>query len=198
MKKDHTAAIASLQEVVFSINKLSDEDWNAFAQIWEPYHAKRKEIMSSAGKTERYLYFVLDGVQRVYYADEQGRDATIVFTFYPSFGGVIDSLLLQQPSKYYYEALTTSEFIRAPYNELNQLMETRPAIEWMIRQGITAAFSGVMERLVELQILSSEEKFKKLLTRSPHILQRVPQKYLANYLGIDATNFSKLMNKLMI
>ena len=58
--------------------------------------------------------------------------------------------------------------------------------------------AGVLERLVELQCFSAEEKFRKLLRRSPHLLQLVPHKYLANYLGMDATNFSKLINKVKI
>ncbi|MFN3381588.1 MAG: Crp/Fnr family transcriptional regulator, partial [Runella zeae] len=39
------------------------------------------------------------------------------------------------------------------------------------------------------------DRFRCLLQRSPHILQLVPHKYLANYLGMDATNFIKLINK---
>ena len=77
-------------------------------------------------------------------------------------------------------------------------MQTNPAIATMIRQGVTHALSGVLERLVELQCYSSTDKFKQLLHRSPHILQLVPHKYLANYLGINATNFSKLINNVMI
>jgi len=77
-------------------------------------------------------------------------------------------------------------------------MASRPAIETMIRQGLSHALSGVLERLVELQCFSSEEKFRQLLRRSPHILQLVPHKYLANYLGIEATNFSKLINRVKI
>jgi hypothetical protein len=72
------------------------------------------------------------------------------------------------------------------------------AVESMINNGLMMAFSGVLERLVELQCFSSEEKFKKLLKRSPHVLQLVPHKYLANYLGIDPTNFSKLINHVRI
>jgi hypothetical protein len=68
----------------------------------------------------------------------------------------------------------------------------------MVRIGLTHALAGVLERLVELECFSSEEKFKKLLHRSPHMLQLVPHKYLANYLGIEATNFSKLINKIRI
>lgn len=77
-------------------------------------------------------------------------------------------------------------------------MDTRPAVSSMIRQGLSHTLSGLLERLVELQCFSSEEKFRKLLKRSPHILQLVPHKYLANYLGIEATNFSKLINKVKI
>ena len=51
----------------------------------------------------------------------------------------------------------------------------------------------ILERQIELQCFSAEEKFRTLLTRSPHVLQIIPHKYLASYLGIDATTFSKLL-----
>jgi hypothetical protein len=134
----------------------------------------------------------------MYYFDEQDREATILFTYAPSFGGVLDAGLLQQPSRYFYETLTPSLFLRAPYTELQPLMRRHIGIEILIRQGLTIALSGVLERLVELQCFSSEEKFKTLLRRSPHILGFVPHKYIANYLGMDATNFSKLLNSIRI
>ncbi|WP_031527674.1 Crp/Fnr family transcriptional regulator [Dyadobacter crusticola] len=183
-----------LRQVVDAIHPLSESDWAAFSAIWQPFSAKRKVLLTSAGDNENFLYFVLSGVQRVYYLDEQGRESTLVFSYSPSFGGVVDSLFLQKPSRYYFETLTPSEFLRAPYSDLHILMEQRPAIDTMIRLGITQAMSGVMERLVELQCYSSEEKFRKLLNRSPHILQLVAHKYLANYIGVDPTNFSKFIN----
>jgi hypothetical protein len=68
----------------------------------------------------------------------------------------------------------------------------------MVRKGLSGVISGLEERLVEVQSFSSEEKFRALLKRSPHILQLVPHKYLASYLGIDATNFSKLINRIRV
>lgn len=177
---------------------LPEDDWSQLATIWTRTTARRKEIMTRAGDVERYLYFVEEGVQRVFYTDDQAREATIVFTYAPSFGGVLDSLLMQQTSRYFYETLTPSVFLRTPFAELQRLMDTRPAISAMVRQSLNVTLSGVLERLVELQCFSSEDKFKRLLQRSPHILQLVPHKYLANYLGIDATNFSKFMNRVRI
>ena len=171
---------------------------SAFLGIWKSIEVKRKVILTAQGELASHIYFVVNGLQRVYYLDDKGREATLVFTYPPSFGGVIDSFLLQQPSRYYYETLTPSTFLRTSFAELDQLMLRYPAIERMIRLGTNATLSGLLERLVEIQAFSSEEKFRSLLKRSPHILQLVPHKYLASYLGIDATNFSKLLNKVRI
>jgi CRP-like cAMP-binding protein len=189
---------AQLKKLAFAIEPLPEKEWAAFSVLWSEFKAKRKEQLTKAGETEKYLYFVVEGIQRVYYFDEQNREATLVFTYAPSFGGVLDALMMQEPSKYYYETLTPSLFLRASSSDLHTLMEKFPAIEKLVRKGLTASLSGVLERLVELQCYSSEERFKKLLKRSPHILQLIPHKYLANYIGIDATNFSKLINSVRI
>jgi len=187
-----------LKQLAFAFHPLSEKEWSAFSSIWTERTAKRKEQLTLAGETEKHLYFVIEGIQRIYYFDEQNREATLVFTYAPSFGGVLDSLLMQQPSKYNYETLTPSKFLQTPFQELHKLMEEFPAIEKLVRKGVTVSLSGVLDRLVELQSYSSEERFRKLLKRSPHILQLIPHKYLANYIGIDATNFSKLINNVRI
>jgi CRP-like cAMP-binding protein len=153
----------SLKQVVEAIYPISANDWAVFSGIWRPFSAKRKEILTAAGEREQYLYFIIEGVQRVYYLDDQNREATLVFSYPPSFGGVVDAFMLHQPSRYYYETLTPSVFLRASYADLHQLMQQHPAIDTMIRLGLTQAFSGVLERLVELQCYSSADKMKRLL-----------------------------------
>ncbi len=187
-----------LKKSVEEFHPLAADVWDEFKATWVPFSVKRKEIITTAGTPERYLYFVLEGVQRIYYLDDQNREATVVLTYAPSFGGVLDSFLLQKPSRYYYESLTPSRFLRAPYDSVKKLMYQHPSINTLVQQGVTISFSGLLERMVELQCFSAEEKFRTLLTRSPHILTLVPHKYLANYLGMDATNFSKLINSVRI
>lgn len=195
---NQAASFQILQQLVSQIQPLSEQEWGDFVRIWFPYEAARKQLITTTGEKEKYLYLVLDGVQRVFYADDENREATLVFTYAPSFGGVLDAFLLQQPSRYFYETLTPSVFLRASYPDVEQLMSKHSAIATLIRKGVTIATSGVLERLVELQCYSAEQRFKTLLQRSPHILQLIPHKYLANYLGMDATNFSKLLNKTKI
>jgi CRP-like cAMP-binding protein len=187
-----------LKNTIQNISTLSDSEWDYFSEYWQPFSAKRKEMLTYPNIQEKYLYFVIEGIQRVYYLDEQDREATLVFTYPPSFGGVLDSLMLEKPSKYYYETLTNSQFLRISHTHLLNCMQKYPNIEFFVRKGITEALSGLLERLAELQSFSSEEKFRNLLQRSPHIIQLVAHKYLANYLGIDVSSFSKLFNSIKI
>lgn len=187
-----------LHDLVNRIHPLPPAVLDELSSIWVPFECGRKELITKAGLTEKYLYLVCEGVQRVYYLDEQDREATILFTYKPSFGGVLDSFLLQAPSRYNYETLSPSVFLRTSFHAFNGLMQKHHEVETLVRKGLSGVISGLEERMVEIQCFSSEDRFRSLLKRSPHILQLVPHKYLASYLGIDATNFSKLINKVRI
>ena len=178
--------------------RLSEHSINDFLPYWRQFDCARKTILTKVGGSENYLYFVLEGVQRIYSLHADGREATLIFTYAPSFGGVLDAMMTGQASRFCYETLTPSSFLRASIAEVKELMFNNVEISQMVNVGVSAALGGVLDRLAEIQLLSSEEKFKQLLSRSPHILTLVPHKYLASYLGIDPTNFSKLINRVKI
>ena len=180
------------------IDVLSNEEWEELKNYWELITTNRKINLTAPDQIERYTYFVLDGIQRIYYLSEEGKEATIVFTYEGDFGGVLDSYLLQIPSKYYYETLSKSTLLRCVKQDLDDLQNKYPNLKRIMDKALYMGFSGTMTRLAELQILSSEEKFRILLQRSPHILNKIPHKYLANYIGIDPTNFSKLLNNVKL
>lgn len=118
-------AFAALQQLTNRFQPLQTAEWDAFAAIWSPVSAKRKEQLTLAGEPERFIYFVLSGIQRMYFADGD-KEATLIFTYAHSFGGVLDSLLMQQPSRYYYETLSPSEFLRARQADLLALIGRPP------------------------------------------------------------------------
>jgi CRP-like cAMP-binding protein len=182
-----------LAKFIQQIYPLTKEEVDAFVSDWQTMTVKRKTILTVAGETERYLYFVLEGVQRAFYVGDENREATIVFTYPPSFSGVADSFLTQTPSLYFLETITASRLLRISYQALQQRILQFPNIQQLLFKATAFALKGALERHIELQCFSNEQKFKTLLKRSPHILHLVPHKYLASYLGIDPTNFSKLL-----
>ncbi len=193
-----TEALDQLKQFTNSIHTLSASEWAAFEAIWQPFEAKRKTVITTSGEVEKHLYFVMEGVQRAYYLTDNNKEATIVFTYPFSFSGVADSFLTQTPSKYYFETLTQSSFLKTSYQQVAGLMDQYPNFERMIRKATGFALMGALERQIELQCFSAEEKFTTLLKRSPHILTMIPHKYLASYMGIDAATFSKLLNSIRL
>ena len=198
MMPDIDAALAHLQTAVRQVYPLEGAAWDDFAAIWQPFEARRKTILTAEGDTEKYVYFVLEGVQRAYALSDEGRESTLVFTYPYSFSGVADSFLLQQPSRYFFETLTPGVFLRASFRQLDEVMLRHHAVERMIRLATSHTMAGVLVRQIELQSFSAEQRFRALLKRSPHILHLVPHKYLASYLGMDATNFSKFLGNIRL
>lgn len=198
MNADIETYLPLLRQSVEAVYPLPEEDWQAFAAVWQLFSARRKAILTAEGQTEQYVYFVLEGVQRAYAVDDAGKEATLVFTYPPSFSGVADSFLLQQPSRYFFETLTPSRFLRAPFREMDALMWQYHALERMMRLAVSQTLAGVLVRQIETQSFTAEQRFRALLARSPHLLHLVPHKYLANYLGMDPTNFSKLLGQVRL
>jgi len=190
--------LQELKQMMDARFRLPDAAWNDFACAWQPVSFKRKAVITAAGEIERYLYFVVEGIQRAYYLSEDGTDVTVVFTYPPSFCGVPDSLQLQSPAHYTVETLTASRLLRMGYQQLQELMDAHKSIERMVRLSTAAALYGVMHRQAEIMAFSAEQKFTTFLQRSPHLLNMVPHKYLASYLAIDASTFSKLLSSVRI
>lgn len=190
-------AIALLQKQVFAVRPLDEAAWQDLAGAWGAINCKRKQVLTRCGDVEQYLYFVLEGVQRAFYLHGQ-REATIVFTYAPSFSGVLDSFFLRRPSALYLETLTASKLMRIHHHDLMDLMSRHPSIDQWVRIAVTQTLAGALDRQVELLCFTAEEKFTALLKRSPHLLNLIPHKYLASYIGIDPTNFSKLLGRVRL
>jgi len=189
--------IAQLKQQIWAVHPLEDAAWQDFAGAWTEVSFRRKQLITACGETERHLYFVLEGVQRAFYLEDR-REATVVFTYAPSFSGILDSFFLQQPASLYLETLTSSRLLRLHHQDFMALLAVHPSLEKWVRMALTQTLAGTLHRQVELLCFSAEEKFTKLLHRSPHLLQLIPHKYLASYIGIDPTNFSKLLGSVRL
>ncbi|WP_246269384.1 Crp/Fnr family transcriptional regulator [Chitinophaga oryzae] len=186
-----------LRKTAFSIMPLPDKEWEELSACWTPVTFKRKDMITAAGEVEKYIYFVEEGVQRLF-SLENDREVTLLFTYIGSFSGVIDSFQLQRPSPWYLEALTHSRMLRLSWADFDRLTRQYPLLDRWVRLGSVAALGGILERHKEILSYSAEQKFRTLLTRSPHVLQLIPQKYLASYLGIDPATFSKLLKSVKL
>lgn len=149
------------------------------------------------GQVQNELYFVKEGVQMSFFDADQ-KSHVIAFTYAPDLCAIPDSFLLQIPSGCFLTCLTDSTFDFLTFAQLQEVFHKSANMERLFRKMTEYILAGMINRHIELHSRNMEIRFLEFCRRSPHLLNRVPHKYLASYLGIDPTNFSKLFNRLKI
>lgn len=179
---------------IYEVNgKLLDE----YLSHWSEYSIPKKTIITECGMTERYIYFVEEGIQKSYYLNE-GKQHVMFFAYNPSFSGIMESFFTQTPSKYYLESITDSKLLRLSYKKHKQLIQEHRELETLFRKLTEQFLISIIERHHQLMAFNTETRFKNFVKRSPHLLNMISQKDIASYLRIDSTNFSKLINTIKI
>lgn len=165
-----------------------------YLSCWEEIHCARREVLVAEGETEKYLYFVLEGIQRSFFSKED-REHVIHLTHAPALMAVPESFLLQEPSRYTLQCITPSRLLRISYRQHQAMMDKHPAVERLIRKVLEMIVVDMVQRHHELMAYTIEERFEALMQRNPELINLVPHKYLASYLRIDPSNFSRLLNQ---
>lgn len=187
-------SLTALRSFVESKAAFTEEEWTVFSGCWTQVSFKRNEIITHLGDVERYLYFVEDGVQRIYYFKDN-HDFVVGFSFDHSLSGVYDSFLGKQPARFELQALTDSVLWRINLDQLQQLYRDYKCFErWgrMINEDLVL---GLGERIIDLQTRTAEERFRALMDRNPRLLQLIPQRHLASYLGMTPETYSRFRKK---
>ncbi len=179
---------------IYAVEKVLLDDYVSF---WTPFHMPKKQLVTTPGQVEKHLYFVTSGIQKSYFL-HSNKAHIIAFAYAPSLSGIPESFFTQTPSRYYLETITESDGVKISYERHHQFLIKYRDIERLFRKITEIFLNGVIQRQHEVMALSMEERFRKFVERSPHLLQLIPQKDLASYLNIDATNFSKLINRIHI
>ncbi|MCX2745588.1 cyclic nucleotide-binding domain-containing protein [Mangrovivirga sp. M17] len=186
-----------MKDFLNKIHPIDQDILDKYISHWTEFDVSKKTIMTAPGETERFMYFVLEGVQKSYYLNKN-KQHIIAFTYPPSFSGIPESFLTQTPSKYYLETITDSSFLRISFEKHQQLMDDHREIETLFRKAAEYFLIGMVQRHYELMAFDISERFKSFAKRSPHLFSLIPHRDIASYLRIDSTNFSKLYNTIKI
>lgn len=182
----------SLLKKAFAPIEFTKEMEAFFFEHWNYKTYKRGTFITEAGLTERYLFFVLEGVQVVYLIDKNGNQVVIGFTFDNEISCVYDSLVTQKPSKYFLEALTHSKMLAITYENYEQLFKKFPEFNLWGRLFVERISMGRNNREIELLTKTTKERYQAFLKRCPPQLKNIPQKYLASYLNMKPETFSRI------
>lgn len=180
-----------LLNYIKSIHPLPAEALEALFSISSEVAFKKNTDVQPIGHTCRTVYFIKKGALRIYYLKD-GVDVTESFEFENAIVARAESLFSGKPSKKAIQALEDTALIAINAPALFKLYDDYPSLERLFRKIFEDAYVKTVVRLESLQFHTAEERYQNLLKDHPYILQRVPLKYIASYLGITAVSLSRI------
>lgn len=176
-----------------SVNlSVTDEQWATIAACFKPLTTKRNEILLEKGKVSQYLYFIIKGCLRIVLIDDAGQEATRFLVFEGRMGTAFPSFILRQPSAAAIQSIEPSELLIISHGDYHRLMDEVPAWERMARLDIELDYIDAIQRIESLITMDARERYDILLKQNPRIVQRLPNKIVADYLGISQETLSRL------
>ena len=192
MQKEHNKLLTMLADLV----KIDRLDIQLATELFEPVHANKGELLVEAGTTARHLYFVNSGYLRVYYY-EDGEDTTTVLNCPSGFITTFNSFITQTHSHNYLECITDCELLRITKKDIDTLYQHNQKWAEFGRKIYEQAFACLEERAKDMITLSAEQRYLKLMSEYPEIIQNVPLQYIASYLGIKAPSLSRIRKNIL-
>ena len=196
MEINYTEACLRLRNQVSLFVKMNDEDWELLVPHVQLQTIPKNGLLVQEGKRVTEVGFVIEGMLRQYYTKD-GEEKTTYFFFENHFAGGYISCLTGKPSQVTIEALSATTYLSFPYKILVSLFDQSMAWQKFGRLMAEYLTVGLEERMVSLLLQSPEERYTDLLNSNKQkIVQRVPQHYIANYLGITAVSMSRIRTRL--
>lgn len=185
--------ISSLHEIL----PVEDQTRILFQQKLKILRVPKGRILLSDGEVCDKLWYLQSGLVRGYHFSTAGtegnfRDVTNWFAREGDFFHAVDSFVTQLPSRECIETLERSVLIYITKADLNHLYANHPGTCCIGRVIAERLLLSHQQLLRDMRTLSASEKLESFRTRSRELFNRVPQKYIASYLGISENYVSKL------
>jgi len=176
--------------------RLSDADLEIMDGLLEKRIVKRKTMLLQEGEVCHFEAFVNHGCIRSYYLDENGFEVTLQFAIEDWWVSDIASFHEQKPSHMFIEALEDCELLVLNPATKESLLQQLPSLERYFRLMVQRNLSSLQARLFKTIATSAQDKYLDFLEKYPTIPQRVPQHYIASYLGISPEFLSKVRTRM--
>jgi len=187
-------------ELIATIRKevpLAEEEAGYILSFFKEQKHKRNLLLLRSGEVAHEVFFVLKGALRQFYIDEAGNERTCNFAFENDFITDLESFSQQTKSPSSIKTLTETVCLSIRCTDLVTLLKESPAMAEFFRVLVERIAARSIKRTKSLLSFSPEKQFMELLEEQPEIFQRVPQRYIAQYLGIAPESLSRIKKRLM-
>jgi len=153
-----------------------------------------KKILLKEGEISCYVHYIKKGCLRLWF-NKDGKDITIQFFFEGQPVASIDSFMNNQPSLFTLESIEPSIIISIRKDKCNEIFQLYPELYGELQNYFFQRFRNYAQLFLSRIKDTPKERYDDLIKNHPEIIQRVPQHYIASYLGITPISLSRIRNR---
>ena len=173
-----------------------DDDFAVYLKLLTPFKLKKNELFYRAGEVPKYSPFILKGCVRQYITNEHGDEQTILFTEEGMWSGQIGSMRSRIPTNVNLQAMEDCELVGITLENFEYALENIPAYQRYFTKKYPIDHARFLEQAHRLKTEPPEILYRELLEQHPSLILRVPQHYIANYLGVRTETISRIRKKI--
>jgi CRP-like cAMP-binding protein len=174
---------------------ITEKDILTIENLFHKKSFKKGEHLLSAGEICRYIIFIESGLVR-YYTNNEGADQTHYFNKEGEFVCDYISFLPQAASMINIQALEDTVVYRISAHGIQQFYREVTNGERFGRLALEKVFVNVITQVVSLYTDTPDNRYLKFLAEYPDLVQRIPQYYIAAYVGVKAPSLSRIRKRL--
>lgn len=156
---------------------------------------KKGTVLLKAGSISSESYFNIKGCLRMYYIVD-GVEKTANFYSENQFVTAYESYTKRKASAYYFECIEDCTLAVLSYKVEEQLLKEFPKLEVLSRLILEEELSTYQNIVSKFITLSPQERYLDLANNNSELLQRVPQYYLASYIGVSPESLSRIRKRI--
>ncbi len=174
---------------------ITEEDWEYFSSKLIRKQFSKNSIILEKGKKEEFISFIEKGIVR-FNIPKPDYDFTFAFAFENSFISGYDSFLTQKPALYNVEAVSDCILWTISFKDLNDIYDNTKIGDRIGRKISENIYLKKMKREISLLEDTAKKRYLDLLTDQPHLLQLIPLKYIASYIGVRPQSLSRIRKEI--
>lgn len=178
------------------IIELPEHDRQSCRDTFKPLWVAKDTMLEVAGKIPVHHNFIVSGHMRKFYVNDKGEEITVDLNNEPRFFTSYYAFVQQTSSEEFLQCLTDCELLRITKTDADKTAKT----SYTQKDYTIRLFQQIMEedkqRIDDLANLTAEQRYLKLVKQSPNIVQHVPLKYIASFLGVKPESLSRIRREI--
>lgn len=160
--------------------------------LWEKeLELSRNEYLKVSGSKDTQIYFVTAGSLRAFVTDEE-EEHSIRFAYSGDIVAALDSFITEAPSPLYIQAIKKCSLKVLSKKAFLDLVSASEENLQLWQNILLQLVHQQMEREQDLLTSSPQERYRRVLARSPRLFQEVPHRFIASYLRMTPETLSRL------